>query len=817
MLPSEIPITVAIIAAVVGFALGIVAKVQLTPSRKPREVERERFFRFTWLVLDVLPCYLRVHFKILWDQKYNQQLKPWSDGADDGQAFWHGVYNSDPATMVEMDEGHYFANRIEADESDGFDRIGAKSKIRVEGNEYKVLSVDTKGRRRLLLNHKAPESGVFPAHDQIVSYEQNCDPRMAKLFGGKVLTGDRELWDTSLLCFALLQSSHGLLQDGRNRLHVENVRNLRNNKLAHIKSCKMDCFDLMRAVETMDAYVMANLPENLCAEWCHASRQVLYEVVSMPPRMPSPGLALQTADQLHQDQSDQHQSDQGHPGRPQDPQSDQDLREQDPEYRPDDSGSQGPPSSGHSQSRSKSSTSRQPSTRDHQQDHQQTLSGAPSRSSKVQFMVDQVPPSINAINTMALQSPPGSAQTQIPTTAAAGSCQAAVGSCQAAACRCRSAGNCQAGTGLAQASTPALLLHGLPTQTQDRYQTQVTRCLDATAAATTNAQAVSAKVVETTQAVEQQSPVSGVAKEPAKVAKAPKQTRPHRLLERSWQSVYGNPRGTPQPDTCFDSSTLIMAPSLALATASIAVAPLTATVASQSIGHAHSQPVSQPTEDGGQYLQPALAGDSVSAMMATRQDVAHMAMAMPSTLNQSANCMLSMSSDMSNQTELAPSSSQIHNGKPMWQQQPTRTVQVPQAHVAIDPDVPVPREPPKSAGQIPEASMTDASQISRDLQSGLQSGQHSLCGKDGCLVLSPVLPTYTAHGQSPDTVQARWLRELATDLEIETAEALDLDGRSLAEQLASELIVPAEAAPLVKPDEEDVPADGTIEEVYNLV
>ena len=63
---------------------------------------------------------------------------------------------------------------------------------------------------------------------QVVGFERNADSRMAKHYqdqvhsvhyaicltqhAAQVLSGDREQWDLSLLCFAFLNSSHELMR-----------------------------------------------------------------------------------------------------------------------------------------------------------------------------------------------------------------------------------------------------------------------------------------------------------------------------------------------------------------------------------------------------------------------------------------------------------------------------------------------------------------------------------------------------------------------------------------------------------------------------
>jgi len=286
----ELPVvTVAILAAVLGFAFGL-GSTKLLNIVKPRppelvtatalppgsEADRERFFRFTWLVLDVLPRYLRVHFKLAWDQRYDGILPAWRDTPADGNAFWQGVYHQQPFGLLQMVAGEYTASVVEGDAT----ALVPPNKIKVEGQEFRIVAL-TKG-NRLHLNHKAAKTGVFAAYNQLVSYERNCDPRMCKMLSTKFMDGSRQGWDTTMLCFALLQSSHSLVSDVGSRVQVEAVRSLRNNKLAHIKSCCLLSSELEEAVNCMDSYVSGNLPSALCSEWLSISRQVLHEIQSVP-------------------------------------------------------------------------------------------------------------------------------------------------------------------------------------------------------------------------------------------------------------------------------------------------------------------------------------------------------------------------------------------------------------------------------------------------------------------------------------------------------------------------------------------------------
>merc|ERR1711998_569128 len=103
----------------------------------------------------------------------------------------------------------------------------------------------------------------------------NMDSRMQKFFTPKVLMGDTRDWDMSLLCFALLYSSHTLIPIGDDaRQLVEGLRDLRNNKLAHISACSMQREELWEAVRKMDDFIEYCLPSEW-ELWLTTSREIL--------------------------------------------------------------------------------------------------------------------------------------------------------------------------------------------------------------------------------------------------------------------------------------------------------------------------------------------------------------------------------------------------------------------------------------------------------------------------------------------------------------------------------------------------------------
>ena len=142
--------------------------------------DRERFFKFTWLVLDVMPHYLRLYFKVrtallavacdplllllqrLWDKKYAQTLPSWCDEATDGAAFLHGVYNNRAAGTLQLTEGEYMA----AVSPQLLCALKPRERVRVAGKEYTVVIVQY-ATDQVHLNHPAEVTGTFDAFTQV--------------------------------------------------------------------------------------------------------------------------------------------------------------------------------------------------------------------------------------------------------------------------------------------------------------------------------------------------------------------------------------------------------------------------------------------------------------------------------------------------------------------------------------------------------------------------------------------------------------------------------------------------------------------------
>jgi len=166
----------------------------------------------------------------------------------------------------------------ERNHQDQLEIMSPGDKVMVGQHVYKVMSKKNNG--ILFLNDEvhAHDKSVLQLRGQTVRYERNADSRMAKRFRELVLAGDCDAWDISLLCFALTKSSHELMHGAEEKVPmIEDLRNLRNESLAHVRSCRMGHKELMHAVAKMDAFVAGCLSTNEWSEWKAVSRQILQD------------------------------------------------------------------------------------------------------------------------------------------------------------------------------------------------------------------------------------------------------------------------------------------------------------------------------------------------------------------------------------------------------------------------------------------------------------------------------------------------------------------------------------------------------------
>lgn len=247
----------------------------LTMAEEKASQDRTNFFQFTELALDELPVMLRKYFKIRWAQAMG---KEWTDDASDGEVMWYGVWDTDTWHTVQATSGSnvVFADPqkaiVSATHASATHSLSPGDKVLVGHEEYKVMSI--KG-NKIILNDEVILDGPLALRGQLLGYERNADSRMVKHFRPLILAGDCDAWDISLLCFALLNSSHELLGgDEEACQHVRGLRKLRNNRLAHVQSCRMQTWELNEAVEIMDRFVAHCLPGQE-TEWKAARQRVM--------------------------------------------------------------------------------------------------------------------------------------------------------------------------------------------------------------------------------------------------------------------------------------------------------------------------------------------------------------------------------------------------------------------------------------------------------------------------------------------------------------------------------------------------------------
>lgn len=262
-------------SAVAGFAIGRLSQSQ---SKKritqfpDKSEERVCFFKFTQLVLDLLPILLRQYFKERWHATYG---RAWKDTRADGDVFYHGTFETHPSITVNVQEGNNVALGKLAgvvQRPDGSPGLAAGDQILLGNDLQKVMLVK---KNALHLSRHSSSTGLKEVRTQLIRGERNMDSRMQRHFEPKILLGDTRDWDISLLCFALLYSSHGLIPIGDDaRQLVQNLRDLRNDKLAHVDRCSMPREELLDALHQMDMFIEYCLPSEW-EVWLGASREIL--------------------------------------------------------------------------------------------------------------------------------------------------------------------------------------------------------------------------------------------------------------------------------------------------------------------------------------------------------------------------------------------------------------------------------------------------------------------------------------------------------------------------------------------------------------
>lgn len=235
--------------------------------------DKRCFFIFTSLVLDLLPVYLRLYFRVRW---FETRGRIWRDRPSDGEAFWHGTYELTPFAMVRVSEGSTVSAVIHTNNTPPqTNDLKPGERVKIGREPTKVVC--TRG-CKVHLSSPSTATGDLPLFRQHLPGEANADSRMSPFYAPKVLRGDVRGWDVSLLCFALLNSSHHLMGTAPREAKsmVEALRDLRNDKLAHVERCAMSIYDLREALNTMDSFMSVCLSEHW-ESWVEASRGLMEE------------------------------------------------------------------------------------------------------------------------------------------------------------------------------------------------------------------------------------------------------------------------------------------------------------------------------------------------------------------------------------------------------------------------------------------------------------------------------------------------------------------------------------------------------------
>ena len=188
-------------------------KLDPAPQETKESKERILFFRFSRVILDVLPHLLREFFKRRWDAVHPEH--PWLDDAHSGTLFWNGSTNATVALpgTLKVKAGSGTVGTTE----DLTLMLSPGDVIVVEQRRWKLLSPKPNEKQKLFnkdrvtLTTQPDIDGDFEAFALDIGCELNAPPIMEKSYKKHVLPGDRSKWDISLLTFALVNSSHELL------------------------------------------------------------------------------------------------------------------------------------------------------------------------------------------------------------------------------------------------------------------------------------------------------------------------------------------------------------------------------------------------------------------------------------------------------------------------------------------------------------------------------------------------------------------------------------------------------------------------------
>ena len=92
-------------SAIAGFAVGNLRQASNCRSIQQKRLhveDRVHFFKFTQLVLDLMPILLRQYFRERWHARYGRS---WRDTSDDGEVFHYGSFHQTHTCNVRIEAG----------------------------------------------------------------------------------------------------------------------------------------------------------------------------------------------------------------------------------------------------------------------------------------------------------------------------------------------------------------------------------------------------------------------------------------------------------------------------------------------------------------------------------------------------------------------------------------------------------------------------------------------------------------------------------------------------------------------------------------
>jgi len=237
----------------------VAVHVESAPAPLPLAVTEEQlnFNIFSRIAVDILPEICSTYFVMRWNAKYPEH--PWNNTPADGELFMDGSLPCDvplPGTLcLKHRSGKMVTNK------DLTASLVKGDLIHLVGEAGPLTVVEVRP-RFVSVNHAwaGDDRDGVQARGQRLRCEKKLADKMAH-GETKVRNGDTRQWDISLFVFALMQSSHGLLEGmEKERAILQRIRIIRNQHYGHASACHMSTAELDSITATVIEFTAICVP-----------------------------------------------------------------------------------------------------------------------------------------------------------------------------------------------------------------------------------------------------------------------------------------------------------------------------------------------------------------------------------------------------------------------------------------------------------------------------------------------------------------------------------------------------------------------------